>query len=138
MAILNDNGAAVEGGCHKTGDIALVGLDGTLHMQVAESGIAHIAEGSHETPVENTSVKIDCQRMAVSVEDTTVGNILSPADAYVATVNVGIEAGVYVVFTLGSSHLFAKGHPVISRTDGEEMLRNLVFIVQRRLVAVYI
>ena len=79
-------------------------------MQVLDGGIANIAEGSNEAVVVSTigtSIVIDGQRVAVAVEDAPVGRIRIPAYHRIGR-DVGIEAGVHVVFALGILHFLVK------------------------------
>ena len=75
--------------------------------------------------------------MAITIEGATI--ISTGIYSHMLTdLNVGIEAGVNVLCILGIINLDSEIVPVLSRANGEEVVGQLIQIVERRLVLIYI
>ena len=121
---------------NKTAYKFLAGGNISCHVQVLDRGIAHPNEGGNIISL--MVIHVEGQRMAVTVEGTTISDIRIKTHHSGACVKIGIEAGVHVVLTLGSLYLIAERLPVVSIVDGEEEWRNILYKVEGRLVALHI
>ena len=108
--ILNHDIAISPGG--NAADELLAARDSARRAQVADGGIFDILEGSF---ILVARTDVDGQRMAVAVEDATVGIVVIATT--VSSADVGAEYGVDIILALGFLHLAAEGVPVGCRRD---------------------
>ena len=82
----------------------------TRYVQVLDSGISHISEGSGSCTVASTD--IDIQRMTVTVECAAKDGCIASSHI-IADRDVGIKTGIYPVSVLGNLHHVPERIPVI-------------------------
>ena len=109
-AVLNHDIAIGLG--NNAADELLAARDSARRAQVADGGIFDILEGSF---ILVARTDVDGQRMAVAVEDATVGIVVIATT--VSSADVGAEYGVDIILALGFLHLAAEGVPVGCRRD---------------------
>ena len=62
----------------------------------------------------------ESQRVAVAVESAAIGDVGTPADRDVTSINVGSENGIHIILTLGVLHHIPECSPVIGSTDDDQ------------------
>ena len=120
---------------NKASCILFAGVDGSCCVQVAECSIINKAE--YAKILQDTTRNVDIQRMTVAIECTTVWILFVQSNGVFNT-DVGIEAGIHIVLTLGGFHLVKEGLPVVCIADGEEEVRHLLQLVEGRLALLHI
>ena len=65
--------------------------------------------------------------MAVTVERASIGSIIGAGR--VGNSDVGVEAGIHIVLTLGIFYLFLERGPVVFVVDGEVVVLHLVLVI---------
>ena len=127
VAVLHGDRRTGQDRADETGYVPLAGLNGTCDVQIFDSSIAHIAEGSHDTLVSGCP---DGQRVTVAVEDAIVGDTCSPSYVHIGLCDVGIEAGVHRALAFSRIYHVAEGRPVLGIADGEVVVLHLLRIVE--------
>ena len=127
-AVLDAHRASVNNPRDEAGRKLLARADGARRVQIANGGIAYIAEGRDVLSIETGD--IESQRMSVTVEDTHVGRVLCSRIGVAG--DVGKETCIYR-FPIGRSYLRAEVVPVVDIAYGHEEFLDFFQIVERRL-----
>ena len=79
-------------------------------MQVLDSGITHVGKGADE--FSRMVSYAEGQRMAITVESSTIESAFRPANHDGTSIHVGIEHSVHIILALGSLHQIPKCSPI--------------------------
>ena len=118
MAVLNVDSTSCKNLANETACKLMVVINGACRVQVADSGIAYISEGSKTFCA--MVIYAESQRVAVAVESAAIVVFCFPADHDGTDINVGRENGIHIILTLGVLHHIPECSPVIGSTDDDQ------------------